>query len=111
MFVSEFNYHLPAELIAQEPLSDRAASRLLRMNRGSGALQDAHFSDLPDLLRGNDLIVFNNTRVFPARLYGRRSGAKAQPVPIEAGSGTEPGIGTSGVFLLGCGKLASRPAV
>jgi S-adenosylmethionine:tRNA ribosyltransferase-isomerase len=82
VFVSEFNYHLPAELIAQEPLSDRAASRLLRMNRGSGALQDAHFSDLPDLLRGNDLIVFNNTRVFPARLYGRRSGAKAQPVSM-----------------------------
>lgn len=80
MLVSEFNYHLPAELIAQEPLPDRAASRLLRMNRGSAALQDGMFRDLPDLLRPDDLIVFNNTRVFPARLYGSRSGAKAQPV-------------------------------
>ena len=80
MLVSEFNYHLPAELIAQEPLPDRAASRLLRMTRDSGALQDGMFRDFPDLLRPNDLIVFNNTRVFPARLYGSRSGAKAQPV-------------------------------
>jgi S-adenosylmethionine:tRNA ribosyltransferase-isomerase len=80
VLVSEFNYQLPAELIAQEPLPDRAASRLLRMNRCSGGLQDGQFRDFPDLLRGDDLIVFNNTRVFPARLYGRRSGAKAQPV-------------------------------
>ena len=80
MLVSEFNYHLPAELIAQEPLPDRAASRLLRVNRGSGGLQDGRFRDFPDLVRTDDLIVFNNTRVFPARLYGRRSGAKAQPV-------------------------------
>jgi S-adenosylmethionine:tRNA ribosyltransferase-isomerase len=50
------------------------------MTRDSGALQDGMFRDFPDLLRPNDLIVFNNTRVFPARLYGSRSGAKAQPV-------------------------------
>jgi S-adenosylmethionine:tRNA ribosyltransferase-isomerase len=80
VLVSEFNYHLPAGLIAQEPLPDRAASRLLRMTRGSAALQDGMFCDFPDLLRPDDLIVFNNTRVFPARLYGSRSGAKAQPV-------------------------------
>ena len=80
MLVSEFNYELPAELIAQEPLPDRAASRLLRMDRCSGELYDVRFRDFPDLLRPDDLIVFNNTRVFPARLYGRRSGAKAQPV-------------------------------
>ncbi|HWY56212.1 MAG TPA: tRNA preQ1(34) S-adenosylmethionine ribosyltransferase-isomerase QueA [Terriglobales bacterium] len=80
MLVSEFNYELPAELIAQEPLPDRAASRLLRMDRWSGELYDVRFRDFPDLLRPDDLIVFNNTRVFPARLYGRRSGAKAQPV-------------------------------
>ena len=80
MLVSEFNYHLPAELIAQEPLSDRAASRLLRMNRRSGGLHDGGFRDFPDLLHPDDLIVFNNTRVFPARLYGNRSGARAQPV-------------------------------
>jgi S-adenosylmethionine:tRNA ribosyltransferase-isomerase len=80
VLVSEFNYQLPPELIAQEPLLDRAASRLLRVNRGSGELQDVRFRDFPDLLQPNDLVVFNNTRVFPARLYGRRSGAKAQPL-------------------------------
>ena len=80
MLVSEFNYQLPAELIAQEPLPDRAASRLLRMNRCSGRLEDGRFRDFSELLRADDLIVFNNTRVFPARLYARRSGAKAQPV-------------------------------
>ena len=80
MLVSEFNYHLPAELIAQEPFPDRAASRLLHLNRGSGALRDGCFREFPDLLRPDDLVVFNDTRVFPARLYGRRSGARAQPV-------------------------------
>jgi len=80
VLVSEFNYQLPAELIAQEPLPDRAASRLLRMSRCSGRLEDGRFRDFPDLLRADDLIVFNNTRVFPARLYARRSGTKAQPV-------------------------------
>ena len=80
MLVSDFNYSLPDELIAQEPLSDRASSRLLHLNRGSEKMRDAQFRDFPGLLRSDDLIVFNNTRVFPARLYGRRSGVKAQPV-------------------------------
>jgi S-adenosylmethionine:tRNA ribosyltransferase-isomerase len=80
VLVSEFNYQLPAELIAQEPLADRAAARLLRVNHCSGELQDGQFREFPDLVREDDLIVFNNTRVFPARLYGKRSGAKAQPV-------------------------------
>jgi S-adenosylmethionine:tRNA ribosyltransferase-isomerase len=80
VLVSEFDYQLPAELIAQEPLPDRAASRLLQLNRGSGKFHDRWFQDFPDLLRGDDLLVFNNTRVFPARLYGKRSGAKAQTV-------------------------------
>ena len=80
MLVSEFNYQLPAELIAQEPLPDRAASRLLRLNRTSAEFQDRCFRDFPELLRAGDLVVFNDTRVFPARLYGSRSGQKAQPV-------------------------------
>lgn len=80
MLVSEFNYQLPAELIAQEPLPDRAASRLLRVIRGSGGFHDGRFRDFPDLLRADDLVVFNNTRVFPARLYGTRSGSRALPV-------------------------------
>ena len=80
MLVSEFDYSLPPELIAQEPPPDRAASRLLHLDRDSGKLQDLLFRDLPGLLRADDLVIFNNTRVFPARLYGKRSGAKAQPV-------------------------------
>jgi len=80
VLVSEFHYHLPDELIAQEPLADRAASRMLRMDRSSGEIHDANFRDFPELLRPGDLVVFNNTRVFPARLYGRRSGARAQPL-------------------------------
>lgn len=80
MLVSEFNYHLPEGLIAQEPLADRSGSRLLHLEIKNGALQDRNFLDFPDLLRSDDLVVFNNTRVFPARLYGHRSGARAQPV-------------------------------
>lgn len=78
VLVAEFDYHLPEELIAQEPLADRAASRMLRLNRSSGEIHDASFRDFPGLLRSGDLVVFNNTKVFPARLFGRRSGAKAQ---------------------------------
>ncbi|MGA9814121.1 MAG: tRNA preQ1(34) S-adenosylmethionine ribosyltransferase-isomerase QueA [Terriglobales bacterium] len=80
MLISDFNYSLPEELIAQEPLSDRASSRLLHLNRGADEMRDVQFRDFPNLLRADDLIVFNNTRVFPARLYGRRSGVKAQPL-------------------------------
>jgi S-adenosylmethionine:tRNA ribosyltransferase-isomerase len=80
VLVSDFNFVLPEELIAQEPLSDRAASRLLHLNRSSGQLRDSQFRDFPDLLKPDDLVVFNNTRVFPARLFGRRSGSRAQPL-------------------------------
>jgi S-adenosylmethionine:tRNA ribosyltransferase-isomerase len=78
--VSEFNFHLPEELIAQEPLANRSGSRMLHLNRASAALSDLSFTDLPDLLRPDDLLVLNNTRVFPARLFGKRSGARAQPL-------------------------------
>lgn len=80
MLVSDFNYLLPEELIAQEPLADRSASRLLHLRRNASELQDRRFRDFPDLLTSDDLVVFNNTRVFPARLYGRRSGSRAQPL-------------------------------
>ncbi len=78
MLVSDFHYELPEELIAQEPLADRAGSRLLRVTSEAGMaeLEDRWFREFPELLRGNDLVVFNNTRVFPARLYGRREGAQ-----------------------------------
>jgi S-adenosylmethionine:tRNA ribosyltransferase-isomerase len=80
VLVSDFHYDLPEELIAQQPLPDRAASRLLHLSSATGAFADRQFRDFPDLLRPGDLLVFNNTRVFPARLYGRRAGLKSQPL-------------------------------
>jgi S-adenosylmethionine:tRNA ribosyltransferase-isomerase len=80
MQVSDFDYHLPEELIAQEPAADRASSRMLHLDRCNGEWEDRRFSEFPDLLRSDDLVVLNNTRVFPARLYGHRSGARAQAV-------------------------------
>jgi S-adenosylmethionine:tRNA ribosyltransferase-isomerase len=77
VLVSDFNYHLPDELIAQQPLPDRASSRLLRLSKSTGAFEDLCFRDLPRLLRPGDLVVFNNTKVFPARLYARRKGLKS----------------------------------
>ena len=76
MLVSEFHFYLPEELIAQEPLRDRAGSRLLHLSSASGKIEDRQFRDFPELLRADDLVVFNNTRVFPARLYGRRGGVQ-----------------------------------
>ena len=69
---SDFNYHLPEALIAQQPLSQRTASRLLHLNRATGQLIDRQFSDLLDLLAPDDLLVFNDTRVIPARLFGKK---------------------------------------
>ena len=78
MELSDFDFELPPELIAQHPLEERDASRMLVMERKSGALQDRHFRDLPELLRGDELIVLNNTRVLPARLFGHREGLRSQ---------------------------------
>ena len=75
MLVSDFHFDLPAELIAQAPLAVRDGSRMLHLQRTTGHYADRMFRDFPDLLRPNDLVIFNNTRVFPARLYGRRAGA------------------------------------
>jgi len=85
MLVSHFHYDLPPGRIAQEPLPDRAGSRLLHLNRQPGAwlgrrFEDRGFREFPGLLRPDDLLVLNNTRVFPARLYGHRSGQRAQPL-------------------------------
>ena len=70
MRTEDFDFELPQELIAQTPLKDRSASRLLVVNRAEGTYEDHHFSDIVDLLRPDDIIVRNNTRVIPARLFG-----------------------------------------
>jgi S-adenosylmethionine:tRNA ribosyltransferase-isomerase len=80
VLVSDFDFHLPEELIAQEPLADRSASRLLHLRRETGIFRDRQFREFPLLLRPDDLLVINNSRVFPARLFGRRSGIRAQPL-------------------------------
>ena len=80
MLVSDFDFQLPEELIAQEPLADRAASRMLVLNRETGAFRDDQFRNFPEHLRAGDVLVLNNSRVFPARLFGHRSGERAQPL-------------------------------
>ena len=70
MRTDDFDFELPQELIAQTPLADRSSSRLLVVNRKTGKYEDHHFSEVIDFLRPDDIIVRNNTRVIPARLFG-----------------------------------------
>ncbi len=93
VLVSDFDYHLPEELIAKQPLPDRAAARMLHWQRHAAGFVDRSFRDFPDLLRPDDLLVLNNSRVLPARLFGHRSGSRAQPVSA--------GNPASGEFLRG----------
>ena len=87
---SAFDYDLPSELIAQEPLPDRSASRLLVLERSSGAIRHARFSDVIDLVAAEDVVVLNVSRVIPARLHGRR----------EAGSGRRGSGGKAEILLV-----------
>jgi len=79
--VSDFDFELPTELIAQEPAAQRGQSRMLVMDRASGAARDGWFSEFPALLRAGDVLVLNDSRVIPARLYARRSGVRPQQTP------------------------------
>ncbi|HKD65163.1 MAG TPA: tRNA preQ1(34) S-adenosylmethionine ribosyltransferase-isomerase QueA [Candidatus Acidoferrales bacterium] len=79
MNLSDFDYELPAGSIAQRPLAERDASRLLFVSRATGAWEDSQFRELPALLQGNELIVLNDARVLPARLFGHRAGLRAEP--------------------------------
>jgi S-adenosylmethionine:tRNA ribosyltransferase-isomerase len=87
--VSDFDFHLPAELIAQQPPAERGSSRMLAMDRASGALDDTQFSALPSLLKPGDLLVLNDSRVIPARLFAckRSLGAPSLRLPLSAGVG------------------------
>ena len=77
MKTSDFNYELPEELIAQEPLEDRASSRLLVLHKDTGEREHKHFREIRDYLRAGDCLVINDTRVLPARLFGERVGTGA----------------------------------
>ncbi len=79
MRTSDFHFELPDELIAQRPAAERGASRLLLLDGAEGVPQDRHFADLPALLNPGDLLVFNDTRVIPARLFGvKESGGRVE---------------------------------
>ncbi len=79
MQITDFDYDLPRELVAQCPAEPRSASRLLTLEAGGGEIADRRFVDLPSLLQAGDLLVFNNTRVIPARLFARKqSGGRAE---------------------------------
>lgn len=75
-YTRQFNYTLPSKLIANNPLSKRDASRLLVLDRQKGGIQHQHFYDLSDRLTPNDVLVFNQSKVFPARLFGKTSNGK-----------------------------------
>ena len=79
MNLGDFDYELPAGSIAQRPLAERDASRMLLLGRATGAWEDREFRELPKLLRGDELIVLNDARLLPARLFGHRAGLRAEP--------------------------------
>ncbi len=101
MLVSDFDFPLPEELIAQRPPAVRGTSRLLSLGRKTGKIQDLSFADLPSLLQPGDLLVLNDSRVLPARLFATRSGLHTQ-----AGS-PRPG---GAVEVLLTERLAAQPA-
>src|ERR1700760_3371978 len=97
MRLSEIDYELPPELIAQRPAQSRDASRMLVLARQEGSYQDDVFQRLPKLLRGDELIVLNNARVLPARLFGHRLGVHSQAPSRKTAA--EHLTGTVEVFL------------
>jgi S-adenosylmethionine:tRNA ribosyltransferase-isomerase len=80
MDLSQFDFALPDELIAQEPLADRAASRMLVVYRNENRWEDRRFRDFPEFLGPGDCLVLNDSRVFPARLFGHRAGVRSMPI-------------------------------
>src|ERR1035441_9940790 len=80
MNLADFDFHLPEELIAQEALADRAASRMLVLYRQEARWEDRHFRELPEFLHAGDCLVLNDSRVFPARIFGHRAGVHALPI-------------------------------
>ena len=83
MKTQDFNFHLPENLIAQHPTTERSASKLLHLNAISGAIADNIFLDFPDHCSDKDLLIFNDTRVIKARLFGQKSTGGSVEVLIE----------------------------
>jgi S-adenosylmethionine:tRNA ribosyltransferase-isomerase len=94
---SDFDFDLPPELIAQAPLPERSASRLLVLDVAARSRQDRMFRELPGFLRPGDLLVFNDTRVLPARLYGRKDTGGAVEILIERVTGAHEAVVQLGV--------------
>ena len=89
---SDFNYHLPESLIAQIPLAERDASRMLCMDRNTGEINDRYFTDFINQMTNQDLLVFNNTKVIPARLYGKKQSGGKIEILIERVQNTHQAI-------------------
>jgi S-adenosylmethionine:tRNA ribosyltransferase-isomerase len=99
---ADFHYELPEELIAQVPLADRSASRLLIVEGAAGTWRDGRFRDLPGLLRPGDLLVLNDTRVIPARAFGRKDSGGQVELLVERLRGERGAIGQL--------RVSKRPA-
>ena len=97
--LGDFDYYLPPEQIAQRPPDARDASRVLMLDRQSGRFLDDRFANLPSLLRGDELVVMNNARVIPARLFARREGTHSHP-PERKAAGDALLTGRIEVFLV-----------
>ena len=100
MQLADFDYHLPGELIAQEPLEDRASSRMLVVHRAEARWEDRQFREFPSFLRPGDCLVLNDSRVFPARLFGHRAGVRSLPLGRNNPKLAENLSGRVEVFLL-----------
>lgn len=119
MQVSDFDYDLPLDRIAQEPLPERDASRLLVLDRRTGGVAHHHFRTLPELLRPDDVLVVNDSKVIPARLHGHKAtGGRAEVLLIRPlGTGdwlamTRPGLAIGGrVTVAGAGRRLTVEAL
>ena len=109
MFLSDFDYQLPEDQIAQRPASRRESSRLLLLPRCQGPLVHGRFEQLPDLLRPGDLMVLNNTRVIPARIYGTKETGGRVEILLDRPSGPSAAEAGFTVRVWDCLLRASKP--
>ena len=106
---SDFHYDLPAELIAQAPLAERSASRLLLVPPAPAAFTDLQVRDLPSLLQPGDLLVFNDTRVVKARIFGEKASGGKLELLIERVLAAEASTGGAGNEVVAHMKVSKKP--